>query len=40
MKFGVCCIVLDLENNDSPKKFQKITYKRFSSLAKYLQEVA
>jgi len=32
MKFGVCCIVLDLENNDSPKKFQKITYKRFSSL--------
>jgi UV DNA damage endonuclease len=32
MKFGVCCIVLDLENNDPPKKFQKITYKRFSSL--------
>lgn len=32
MRYGVCCIVLDLENNDPPKKFQKITYKRFSSL--------
>lgn len=32
MRYGVCCIVLDLENNNPPKKFQKITYKRFSSL--------
>lgn len=32
MRYGICCIVLDLENNDPPKKFQKITYKRFSSL--------
>lgn len=27
MKFGICCIILDLD-----KKFKKITYKRFSSL--------
>jgi UV DNA damage endonuclease len=32
MRLGVCCIVLDLENNDPPKKFKKITYKGFSSL--------
>lgn len=28
MKYGLCCIVLELE----PKKFKKITYKRFSQL--------
>lgn len=29
---GVCCIVLELEENDPPLKFKTITYKRFSSL--------
>lgn len=34
MKYGVCCIVLDLENNDPPKKFKKITYSNFSKMPK------
>lgn len=34
MRYGVCCIVLDLENQSPPKKFKKITYKKFSSLEK------
>jgi UV DNA damage endonuclease len=29
---GVCCIVLELEENDPPLKFKTMTYKRFSSL--------
>ena len=29
---GVCCIVLELEEQDPPLKFKTITYKRFSSL--------
>lgn len=29
---GVCCIVLELEDQDPPLKFKTITYKRFSSL--------
>lgn len=32
MKYGVCCIVLSLEENDPPKKFRKITYSNFSKL--------
>jgi len=32
MKYGVCCIVLNLEENDPPKKFKKITYSNFSKL--------
>ena len=32
MRYGVCCIVLGLEENNPPKKFQRITYKRFSEL--------
>lgn len=27
--YGVCCIVLGLENQDPPKKFQKMTYSNF-----------
>lgn len=30
--YGLCCISLDLQELDHPIKFQKITYKRFSSL--------
>lgn len=30
MKFGVCCIVLGLEDQHPPKKFQKMTYSNFS----------
>ncbi len=29
-KYGVCCIVLSLEENNPPKKFQRMTYKKFS----------
>jgi UV DNA damage endonuclease len=29
---GVCCIVLSLEEQDIPKKFKTMTYKRFSQL--------
>lgn len=32
MKFGLCCICLELQNRNPPLKFQTITYKRFSSL--------
>jgi UV DNA damage endonuclease len=32
MKFGVCCIVLGLEENEPPLKFQTMTYSRFSAL--------
>jgi UV DNA damage endonuclease len=32
MKFGLCCISLDLQERDPPLKFQTLTYKRFSSL--------
>jgi UV DNA damage endonuclease len=32
MKYGLCCISLNLQELDTPIKFQKITYKRFSSL--------
>lgn len=32
MKFGVCCIVLGLEENNPPNKFQKMTYANFSKL--------
>lgn len=32
MKFGLCCISLDLQDRDPPLKFQTLTYKRFSSL--------
>jgi len=31
-RFGVCCIVLSLEQNDPPKKFQTMTYKKFSEM--------
>lgn len=31
-KKGVCCIVLELEEQDPPLKFKTMTYKRFSSL--------
>lgn len=34
MKFGVCCIVLGLENQDPPIKFQKMTYSNFSKIDK------
>jgi UV DNA damage endonuclease len=30
VRYGVCCIVLSLEDNDPPKKFQRMTYKKFS----------
>ena len=29
-KYGICCIILSLEENDPPKKFQRMTYKKFS----------
>lgn len=32
MKFGLCCISLDLQDQDPPLKFQTMTFKRFSSL--------
>lgn len=32
--YGVCCIVLSLEENNQPKKFQKMTYKNFSQAPK------
>lgn len=32
MRYGVCCIVLELEDRDPPKKFKKMTYKGFSSV--------
>lgn len=32
MKYGLCCISLDLQERDPPLKFQTLTYKRFSSL--------
>jgi UV DNA damage endonuclease len=32
MKLGLCCISLNLQDRDPPLKFQKMTFKRFSSL--------
>lgn len=32
MRYGLCCISLDLQELEVPLKFQTITYKRFSSL--------
>ncbi len=32
MKYGLCCISLNLQETDSPVKFQTMTYKRFASL--------
>jgi UV DNA damage endonuclease len=32
MKIGLCCISLDLQDQDPPLKFQTMTFKRFSSL--------
>lgn len=32
MRYGLCCISLDLQERDPPLKFQTLTYKRFSSL--------
>lgn len=32
MKFGLCCISLQLQELDEPVKFQTMTFKRFSSL--------
>ena len=32
MRFGLCCISLDLQELEEPYKFQTMTYKRFSSL--------
>ena len=32
MKYGLCCISLNLQELDEPVKFQTMTYKRFSSL--------
>lgn len=32
MKYGLCCISLNLQDGDDPVKFQTMTYKRFSSL--------
>lgn len=32
MRFGLCCISLDLRELESPLKFQTMTYKRFNSL--------
>jgi UV DNA damage endonuclease len=32
MRYGLCCISLDLQELEEPFKFQTITYKRFSSL--------
>jgi len=30
IRYGICCIILSLEENDPPKKFQRMTYKKFS----------
>lgn len=30
IRYGICCIVLSLEDNNPPKKFQRMTYKKFS----------
>ena len=32
MKYGLCCISLNLQDGDNPAKFQTMTYKRFSGL--------
>lgn len=32
MKYGLCCISLNLQEQDEPVKFQTMTFKRFSSL--------
>lgn len=32
MRYGLCCISLNLQETDNPVKFQTMTYKRFSSL--------
>ena len=32
MKYGLCCISLNLQETDNPVKFQTMTFKRFSSL--------
>ena len=32
MRFGLCCISLDLQELDTPFRFQTMTYKRFNSL--------
>jgi UV DNA damage endonuclease len=32
MRFGVCCIVLSLGDQDPPMKFQKMTYSNFSKI--------
>ena len=32
MRYGLCCISLNLQDQDEPIKFQTMTYKRFSSL--------
>jgi homoserine kinase len=32
VKKGVCCIVLSLEEQNLPKRFKTMTYKRFSQL--------
>jgi UV DNA damage endonuclease len=29
-RYGICCIILSLADNNPPKKFQRITYKKFS----------
>jgi UV DNA damage endonuclease len=34
MRYGVCCIVLGLEEYDPPNKFQKMTYSKFSKMNK------
>ena len=34
MRFGLCCISLNLQELDPPIKFQTMTYKRFSSLSR------
>lgn len=35
MRYGVCCIVLALEKNNPPKKFQTMTYKRFAEIPRH-----
>lgn len=30
VRYGICCIILSLEEKDPPKKFQRMTYKKFS----------
>jgi UV DNA damage endonuclease len=34
MQYGLCCISLDLQELETPLKFQRITYKRFSELSR------